>query len=104
MDFIAFSHGRAFSTERPHPAPSEYVTSRSSTTRVPLVQALCSRFHHYERHVKKNLHALVCVSEKSPTPYCVFIILTLDCLCVSCHSPELDLNVFVHKAASSSCW
>lgn len=28
-----------------------------------------------------------------------FIILTLDCLCVSRHSSELDFNVFVHKAA-----
>lgn len=30
-----------------------------------------------------------------------FIIVTLDCLCVSFHSSELDFNVFVRKAVIS---
>lgn len=97
LQFNGFSsHGRAFSTERPHPALPGYVRSPSSTMRVPPKVPASTTTR------EKNLHKLVPVREVSNSgwrthsrPVCVcFIILTLNSLRASC--PGSDL--FAHKA------
>lgn len=93
LQFYGFSsHGRAFSTERPHPALPGYVRSPSSTMRVPRRFPLPPRreretFTNWFQSLKLR------VADPLPTRVC-FIILTLNSRRVSC--PGSDL--FARKA------